>query len=448
MRARIFINFFILLYIFFPISNSYSQIGWFQINTGLPSNCYIPAIYFINENTGFISGTYNYNSYLRKTTNGGVTWDSIYILMKTVNKIFFINDQTGFITGSTAAGSYDLGKILKTTNSGINWTGNHINNTSNIFSIDMIDDNLGYCVGYYHYNTVDACIVYKTSDGGGTWGNSFTIYNTTLYYDVDFVNSNIGFVTGAGINGGAFVRTTDSGVNWSILTIPYPMGNEMWTVSFIDGNVGYVGGKGESQGYYNKGIINRTANGGQNWQRIYEKDSSAIHEIFFVDSQIGFAVGAANQYTKGIILKTINGGQNWLIQNITNNVLSDVIFLNSLTGYACGANGIVLKTTDGGGPIGIEPISTRIPNVFILSQNFPNPFNPITHIEFELPIKGYIKLTVYDILGRYIKTLVDQSLNAGSYNVDFDGTNYSSGIYYYRLETEKFAETKKMVLLK
>ncbi len=96
-----------------------------------------------------------------------------------------------------------------------------------------------------------------------------------------------------------------------------------------------------------------------------------------------------------------------------------------------------------------ENISDVKPNDYILSQNYPNPFNPSTTIEFNIPQQGDVKLTVYDILGKEINTLINKNLNAGNYSVNFDGTGLSSGIYFYTLKVEgKQTITKKMVLTK
>ncbi len=88
------------------------------------------------------------------------------------------------------------------------------------------------------------------------------------------------------------------------------------------------------------------------------------------------------------------------------------------------------------------------PSAFSLYQNYPNPFNPITKIKYQLPELSKVRLTVYDVLGREIKVLVDQEKPAGTYEVQFDGTSLPSGVYYYRIETGKYSDTKKLLLLK
>jgi len=98
--------------------------------------------------------------------------------------------------------------------------------------------------------------------------------------------------------------------------------------------------------------------------------------------------------------------------------------------------------------IGLVPISNIVPEKFFLQQNYPNPFNPQTNINFELPVSGEVDLIVYDMLGRKIETLVSQVLNAGTYKVEWDASKYSSGVYYYTISTERFNETKKMILIR
>ena len=90
----------------------------------------------------------------------------------------------------------------------------------------------------------------------------------------------------------------------------------------------------------------------------------------------------------------------------------------------------------------------RLPEEFVLYQNYPNPFNPTTSIEYVVGSIEYVSLKVYDVLGNEIATLVNEEKPVGNYQLEFDGANLPSGIYYYRLETGGPSETKKMMLLK
>jgi hypothetical protein len=97
---------------------------------------------------------------------------------------------------------------------------------------------------------------------------------------------------------------------------------------------------------------------------------------------------------------------------------------------------------------GITPVSNEIPSNFSLSQNYPNPFNPVTNIEFSLPKAGYVSLTVYDVMGREVENLVNKDLKPGIYKADWNAANYTSGVYFYKLVTGDFNETKRMILVK
>lgn len=90
----------------------------------------------------------------------------------------------------------------------------------------------------------------------------------------------------------------------------------------------------------------------------------------------------------------------------------------------------------------------NLPSRFLLKQNYPNPFNPVTTIEFDIPVKAFVKLKVFDILGREVQVFVDKEMEANSYKVEWNASNLSSGVYLYVLEAGQFRQTKTMVLIK
>jgi len=92
--------------------------------------------------------------------------------------------------------------------------------------------------------------------------------------------------------------------------------------------------------------------------------------------------------------------------------------------------------------------SNSIPNGFYLGQNYPNPFNPGTSIYFSIPVSSNVKITVRDITGKEVLTLVDEYINTGTYKFDFSGDNISSGTYFYMMQAGEFTNVKKMVLIK
>ncbi len=96
----------------------------------------------------------------------------------------------------------------------------------------------------------------------------------------------------------------------------------------------------------------------------------------------------------------------------------------------------------------VHDYTSVIPSEFKLFQNYPNPFNPLTMISYQLPVNNHVTLKVFDALGREVATLVNEIKEAGTYNVQFDGTKLSSGIYFYTLKAGNFATTKKLLLMK
>jgi len=99
-------------------------------------------------------------------------------------------------------------------------------------------------------------------------------------------------------------------------------------------------------------------------------------------------------------------------------------------------------------PLGIEQISNSIPSQFTLYQNYPNPFNPETIINYELRVTSYVQLKIFNVLGEEVTALVNEELRPGTYEVSWDASDYSSGVYYYKLISKEYTETRKMVLIK
>lgn len=89
-----------------------------------------------------------------------------------------------------------------------------------------------------------------------------------------------------------------------------------------------------------------------------------------------------------------------------------------------------------------------IPLHFGVSQNYPNPFNPKTKIKYQIPKSSFVNLKIFDIIGREVITLVNEEKQMGYFEIDFDGSNLPSGVYFYRLQAGAFKETKKLILMK
>ncbi|MCU7494867.1 MAG: T9SS type A sorting domain-containing protein [Ignavibacteria bacterium] len=96
----------------------------------------------------------------------------------------------------------------------------------------------------------------------------------------------------------------------------------------------------------------------------------------------------------------------------------------------------------------VEEKGSGIPTKYSLSQNFPNPFNPVTKIRYQIPVSGFVTLKVYDMLGNEVSSLVNEEKSAGEYTVSFDGSRLASGVYFYKLTQGSFTDTKKLILMK
>jgi hypothetical protein len=143
-----------------------------------------------------------------------------------------------------------------------------------------------------------------------------------------------------------------------------------------------------------------------------------------------------------------NDGANWASQYVApaGNFRHITVSRTGATIWGVRDNGAISRY---GTPIsGVTRISIETPVNYTLSQNYPNPFNPTTKINFALPKSGLVTLKVYDIVGKEVATLVNEVKNAGSYSVDFNASNLSSGMYFYKVSVNGFSEIKKMMLIK
>jgi photosystem II stability/assembly factor-like uncharacterized protein len=404
------INLLILMLIEINLNGSlFAQSGWNLLN--LPSVTNSQGIYFKNSNTGIVSGF--------KTTNGGQTWSNPFPDSISLNAISFPDTAIGYCcTGA---------RIYKTTNLGDNWT--YLQNPefpmNNIYFVNI---NTGYVCGAF--NTIA-----KTTNSGNNWTtltNNFPFYLN--YLNLYFINASSGFIIGShSFDTSYVIKTTNGGQNWNI---KYFTGQQFYSIFFINSNNGFVGGTN----------LFITTNSGENWTQKFLYNSLPILSIHFPTPNTGYAC-----YANGDIIKTIDGGNLWLRQYpVTSYALYSIFFINNDVGYACANDhGIVLKTTNGGGPpIGIKQSGTEVPNTFSLSQNYPNPFNPSTDIKYCLKDNCDVKLIIYDILGREVALIVNEHQDAGFKTVHLDASYLSTGIYFYKLIAGEFISVKKMLLLR
>lgn len=150
---------------------------------------------------------------------------------------------------------------------------------------------------------------------------------------------------------------------------------------------------------------------------------------------------------------TINSGPLRIIPGDTQRVIVAQMVARGITNRNSVGNLRELADTaiviyQGGFNVGIMPLGNTIPTMFSLKQNYPNPFNNTSNFKFEISKMANVKIVVYDVTGREVQTLVNEMLQAGIYETRFDGSMLNSGVYFYRLVTDGYSETKKMLLLK
>jgi photosystem II stability/assembly factor-like uncharacterized protein len=459
--------------------------------TSVNPNLNLTDVKFIDSLNGYLFA--NYSGITYKTTDKGNNWNA---LLGSGYKEMLGFDYPDLFTGYTVGAN---GKIIKTTNSGENWCFISSGTTYNLNSIRLINDSIGFAVGtdeilkttnkgkmwlslegrynsdefvFVHCFDVNKIIVaswstiQKTTNGGLSWyqkmiissGNfsSACFINNTGYYNagsilgkstdagetwqesnpgidmekIFFINENTGFASSARPD---VYKTTNGGMNWNLI-YTYNLFDGVVTIQFTDSINGFI------TTYTN---LLKTTNGGYNWVRYPSPNFNVFSSSYMLNENTGFVT-----CNGGYIIKTTNSGQNWIYQNSgTTYNLNYIYFLDSNVGYTVGQYGIILKTTNGGS-VWVNNQTGKIPDEYFLYQNYPNPFNPNTNIKYQITNNKLVVLRVYDILGKEVSTLVNEKQSPGMYEVTFDGSNFASGIYFYRIQAGDFVQVKKMVMIK
>jgi photosystem II stability/assembly factor-like uncharacterized protein len=309
-------------------------------------------VYFSDDHTGWAISMYGK---ILKTTDKGINWKSHISGTNTYfSCIYFTDNQYGWAAGDSSI-------IIKTSDGGVTW--NYINRLplpysitarNDITSIHFTDQNTGWAVQNV-YTTTPYSILYKTTDGGQTWTHNHSLMDIRSH-SVFFLNSLHGWMTI-----GAFTdRTTDGGNTWA-----YPLESNNQTlfpspystsIHFVNESRGWMIVKNYNQSLQPCGsLIKTTTDGGITWDICHSDTGVTYYDVYFINENSGWCAGE-----KGSIIYTADGGVNWTKQETGTNVyLSAIRFVSPLEGWAVGGSGLILHTINAGTPVELSAFTAE-----------------------------------------------------------------------------------------
>jgi photosystem II stability/assembly factor-like uncharacterized protein len=404
-----------------------AEATWEQVE--LPTSKNLMNIEFLNDSFGWIFA-YSRDSgcALLKTEDGGATWEEIELPYEMYN--------CEFVTEEVVYGGYNEGHIYKSTDGGYTWQLFDTDYVGLFDQFSFIDETYGWAAG---------SAVWQTIDAGNTWFQQDHVgFGHT--WDMRFYDINKGARTGfawPGAEKQAYVCITeDSGNLWE--RYDFTQYKEFRNLAWIDDNTICVIGNSLPD---STSVYGYSTDGGQNWSfKEYEAEIVQAGSIIDVNN-----VWSMSRY--GEILHSVDGGQNWQMdhdfQGDAENPYFDMCFLDETNGWVAGSYGRLYHYYDATS----NENEVVQPAPIELAQNYPNPFNPQTTISYELKKQASVQLAIYDVKGRKVNILVNETKTTGNHSVVWNGTNSQgdevpSGVYFYVLSCENYQKTNKMILLK
>jgi photosystem II stability/assembly factor-like uncharacterized protein len=405
--------------------------SWTDLNHYISTLQFQSADYDPTNLLSFQGGTQDNNK--QTTTNGGLQW----IQRTTGDGGYTIVDP---VTPAYVYGQYVNGSIQRSANAGVSFS----NITPTGSSGGLFYNPYEMAPGDHNTIVFGRADVWKTTNAQtATTTSGWTQIATTTVIGgsvsaigISATNTNKIYI---GTSGGKILVTTDNGSNWASVT-GYPYISD-FVVDNTNDDVCYATLTGTG------GIhVLKTTNGGLIWTSITGNlPSIAANSIvmrtlnprmLFVGTDIG-------------VFQSTNEGVNWVSFNsgLPSVSIYDIKYKQTVGTILVATHGRGCWTFNLNSTIGVDPFG-EIPLKYKLSQNYPNPFNPVTNIEFDIPKYNSVKLEIYDISGKKIEELVNQNLNAGHYQVQWDASKYASGAYIYKLLTPDYSSTAKMILIK
>ncbi len=368
-----------------------------------------------------------------KTSDGGESWTSFPIsgadTLQMILDISMVDPDHIWVAG------YAPSSIYATEDGGLNWELQYSDSADNFINyIEMFDTQNGVA-----YLDSEPVIFLTTNDGGTTWVShqqeGMPSFSMHLWHPVDFVNPSVGYFYKNIGETAQIWKTTDGCNTWTLTTIEENVSFPV--IKFYDENTGVLAGMNN---------IWFTTDGGETWQA-KEKPEAVVGDVEFVPGDPN-RIWISNYRD---LLFTANGGTHWdTILSIYPGELADMVVVDNSSAWLMGTSGIY--HTNNPTLVNIDPRVNQ-PQGFALTRVYPNPFNPSTTIQYELPEASSVTLHVYDIQGRQIQTLISELKPAGYYEAKWDGTDeagrqVAAGMYFAKLQASDYSSVVKMVYLR
>lgn len=429
----------LLIFIHFQ-SYCFGQGSWNRID--VPTQQYLRSVYFTDSLTGWAAGD---SGIIIHTLDGGDNW--IIQESNTDNDIvdvFFLNNQLGWATSFNYSNPPYGTLILKTTNGGIDWIGEQYP-TDNIFMncVLFLDSLVGWMGGSPH-------ALVRTTDGGNTWHQAEVDTSTLAFFpvlNIKFYNEQYGYACGGMFDiAGVTWRTDNGGEKWYAIDGSDAPADEVHDLYLFD-STRVIGAGGDPDFGYGVGLI-RTFDAGLNWEYEELGVQGNAYDIDFVNPAEAWApLGPQRKF-----IYSVDSGATWsAIPTPESTAIFDIVFPDSLHGFAVGSEGAMLKFKPAT-HVGVELIPSFSKEI-VLHQNFPNPFKRNTTLSFSIPeeqnIKLPIQILIFDIFGNRVSSIVLEKFDSGINHVTFSAAGLQDGIYYYQLIVgEEVINTKQLVLMR
>ena len=385
---------------------------WVQMSNGMGN--YKDVYSFPVNGSNIYAGT---DSILYVSTNNGMDWNETSLNNRLVYTLAFSGNN--IFAGTRYYGIY------QSTNNGINWSQIYLNGIT-VTDIKIIGNNIFAAT----FGMGDG--LYVSSNNGLNWSKT-SLDSISLYSLVSYGNNIF-----AGTQNGVYV-SSNNGTSWTQTTLN---NQSVSRFGIIGSNI--------FAGSYN-GVYMST-NNGITWPQTAMTNKVVLSLATF-GNNVFVGTLKYNQDSGGFYISS-NNGASWNENHQGFNVAPSVRAIVISNNYVLiGTEGHSVWRRPLSELVGIQNSNIETPSKYSLSQNYPNPFNPTTKIKFSLPLwRGEggrtVQLFVYDVMGREVQTLVNERLQAGTYEASFDGSMLNSGVYFYKLITEGFSETKRMILIK